>query len=203
MNGPDARKKCRVIRLGRSAMAIPATVLVIITVMAVAGCGGDKTPVRLSVKSGFDPCRDVPSSALNSWNADSTPVAAPSSESDGNTSHDPELKSCEYDGNSGGSEQELTLGDSLYVGLTRESLDYFHREHAGGEPYRDTEIDGRKMEIKGPYSTTNIQGRYTTCDIYVQMNGGGLLLASVKVGDACRFLTDVAQTVVPLLPAGS
>jgi len=191
------------IRPCRSVMSIPAVVLVVIAVMATAACGSSKPPVRLSVKSGFDPCRDVPSAALNRWNADLTPKAAPSSESDGDTSHDPELKSCEYDGKSGGSKQGLTLGDNLYVGLTRISFDYFHQRHASGEPYRDTKIDGRKMEIKGPYSTAHVPGRYTTCDVYVQMNGGGLLLTSVKVGDACQFLTDVTQTVVPLLALGS
>jgi len=203
MNGYDARGKYRVIQLGRSALTIPAAVLVVVAVIATAACENNKPSVRLSVKSGFDPCRNIPSSALTRWNADSGPKPAPSSESDGSTSHDPELKSCEYDGKSDGSEQGLTSGDSLYVGLTRESFDSFHREYARDEPYRNTEIGGRKMEIKGPYSTAHIPGRYTTCDIYVQMNGGGLLLTSVKVGDACQMLTDVAQTVVPLLPAGS
>ncbi len=203
MNVHDSHIKHRGTQPRRLAAAIPATALAIIVVMAAAACGSGSPPHHLSVDSGFDPCRDIPLTALNNWNANPTPTAAPSSESDGNTSHDPELKSCEYDGKSGGSAQGLTLSDSLYVGLTRISVDYFNREVASGEPSRDTEIDGRKVTIKGPYSTSSIRGRYTNCDIYVQMNGGGLLLTSVKAGDACQFLTGVAQEVVLLLPSGS
>lgn len=173
---------------------------------ALTSCGIGKSPSvnpHLSVRSGFDPCRDIPLSMLNSWNANPTPTPATSIGSDAKDSFDPDLKSCYYHGNAGGSAQGLTMGDSLYIGLTAMSVDTFHRMESRGEPYRETGIDSRRMAIKGPYSDAPTPGRNTICEVYIQMNGGGILLTSVKLGDACQFLTDVAQKIVPLLPPGS
>ncbi len=200
MSGENFAVRYKVSRL------VGAVVSILMIIIAIAACtlsGSPKTPPHLSVKSGFDPCRDIPLSTLNSWNANPTPIPAIPVGADARDSTDPDLKSCNYRGQSGSSAQELTMGDNLYIGLTVMSLDTFHRIESSGEPYRESIIDSRKMAIKGPYSDAPTPGRNTICEVYVQMNGGGLLLTSVKSGDACQFLTVVAQKVVPLLPAGS
>lgn len=180
-------------------------VFVVVAIMAIAACGSGESskpapPASLTL---FDPCRDIPLSVLNSWNADPNPKPDHSVGDNGSNSSDPALKSCSYSGKEYGAADGLAKENSLYIGMTTMSLDYFGRSVDSGAPVRETGIDGRTTIIRGSYSATNIPGPYTICDFYVQMKGGGLYLSIEKAGDACQFLTDVAQKVVPLLPPGS
>jgi len=187
--------------------AVPAfvvAVFVILAAMTSTACGGSNPSKSIPPSSltSFDPCRDIPLSALSSWNADPTAKPDHSIGDNGSNSSDPALKSCSYSGREYGSTTGLAKEDSLYIGMTTMSLNYF-KQTVDGRPYHETEINDRKVAIEGSYSAAHIPGPYTICDFYVQMKGGALYLSIEKSGDACQFLTDVAQKVIPLLPAGS
>lgn len=188
----------------RAASVCTAIILAIWVMIGIAACGSGKSEKSLFPPAGFDPCRAIPLGILNSWDIDPNPKPTFSIESDGSASKNPALKSCEYNGKVYGATSGLAKEGMLSIGMTTMSLGYFGKPKYRGNWYREAGIDGRKMAIKtDSYIAAYVPGPYTSCEIYVQMKGGGLLLNVEKAGDSCQLATDIVQKVVPLLPPGS
>ncbi|MBY8855424.1 DUF3558 domain-containing protein [Nocardia sp. CA2R105] len=159
----------------------------------LAGCNSEKTAatpeISPTIPSSFDPCHDIPASALESEKLLANPN--PQVDSSGDDSK-VKKKGCKY---STLPSEILDRGAGILVEVTNQTTAYYEYYHHESTIKKEA-IDGRAALVDGP-----IAGE--ACTLILEIRGGAIRFDTASSShDPCQILLDFASKTAPALPPG-